>query len=73
MTHEKEEEYRNNKFCRFCGRSIESDKGRDHCYSTNKYRGPAHSKCIIIVIQHRSSSVPFVFQNLSNYDCHLFF
>ena len=50
-----------------------SDKVRDHFHLTGKYRGPAHSKCNIIVTQDKSSIIPFVFHNFSNYDCHLFF
>ena len=38
---------------------------------TGKYRGPAHSKCIINVTQNQSNFIPFVFHNFSNYDCHI--
>ena len=44
MTKKDEEDYRNNNNCRFCEKNIESDKVRDHCHLTGKYRGPAHSK-----------------------------
>ena len=45
MTEKDEEDYRNNNICRFCEKNIESDKGRDHCHLTGKYRRPAHNKC----------------------------
>ena len=72
-TREDEEDYRNNDICRFCEKFIESDKVRDHCHLTGKYRGPAHSKCNINVTQKQSNFIPFIFHNFSNYDCHMFF
>ena len=41
LTEENEEDYRNNNICRFCEKNIESDKVRDHCHLTGRYRGPA--------------------------------
>ena len=73
ITQEDEEDYRNNDICRFCEKFIESDKVRDHCHLTGKYRGPAHSKCNINVTQKQSNFIPFIFHNFSNYDCHMFF
>ena len=73
MTEENEENYRNNNICRFCEKIIESDKVRDHCHLTGKYRGPAHSICNINVTQDQSKFTPFIFHNFSNYDCHMFF
>ena len=73
MTKEDEEDYRNNDICRFCGKKVITDKVRDHCHLTGKYRGPAHSKCNIIVTQDQSNFVPIVFHNFINYDCHMFF
>ena len=73
MTDENEADYRNNNICRFCEEEILSDKVRDHCHLTGKYRGPAHSKCNINVTQNQSNFIPFIFHNFSNYDCHMFF
>ena len=73
MTQEDEKDYRNNNICRFCEKNIESEKVRDHCHLTGKYRGPAHNTCNINVKQKDSNFIPFAFHNFSNYDCHMFF
>ena len=73
MTNQDEEYYRNNNICRFCEKEIISDKVRDHCHLTDKFRGPAQSKCNINVTQDRSNFIPFIFHIFSNYDCHMFF
>ena len=73
MTEDDEEDYRNDNICRFCEKEILSDKVRDRCHLTGKYRGPAHSKCHINVTQKQSNFIPFIFHNFSNYDCHKFF
>ena len=73
MKQKDEEDYRNDNICRFCEKEILSDKVRDHCHLTGKYRGPAHSKCNINVTQKQSNFIPFIFHNYSNYDCHMFF
>ena len=73
MIDEDEEDYRNNNSCRFCEKNIESDKVRDHCHLTGKYRGPAHSECKINVTQQQSNFILFIFHNFSKYDCHMFF
>ena len=73
MKQKDEEDFGNINICRFCEKNIESDKVRDHCHLTGKYRGPAHSKCNINVTQKQNNFIPFIFHNFSNYDCHLFF
>ena len=57
----------------FCEKNFESDKVRDHCHLTSRYRGPAHSKGNINVTQQQSNFITFIFHNFSNYDCHVFF
>ena len=61
------------RFVVFAKKNIESDKVRDHCHLTGKYRGPAHSTCNINVTQDQNNFIPFIFHNFSNYDCHMFF
>ena len=73
MTEQDEEDYRNNNICRFCEKEILSDKVRDHCHLTGKYRGPAHSICNIIITQDQSNFIPFIFHNFSNYDSRMLF
>ena len=73
MTQEDEEKYKNNNICRFCEKNVESDKVRDHCHLTGKYRGPSHNVCTINVKQKDSNFIPFAFHNFSNYDCHMSF
>ena len=72
MTKENEEDFKNNKNCRFCDRNIESDRVRDHCHLTGKYGGPAHNVCNINVKQKDTNFIPFAFHNFSTYDCHMF-
>ena len=72
MTEKNEEVCRSNNICRFRGKIIESDKVRDHCHLTGKFRGPAHGKCNINVTQKQNNFIAIVFHFLSNYDCHMF-
>ena len=73
MTHEVKEDFESNNICRFCEKTIESDKVRDHCHLRGKYRGPAHNICNINVSQQQSYILPFIVHSFSNYDCHMFF
>ena len=73
MKQNNEEGYRNNNTCRFCEKEKLSDKVRDHCHITGKYRGPAHGKCNINVTQKQSNFIPFIFHNFINFDYHMFF
>ena len=68
VTEKDEEDFRNNNICRFCEKNIESDKVRNHCQLTGKYRNPADSKCNFNVTQDKSKFLPFVFHNFSTYD-----
>ena len=70
---EDEKDYRDNNICRFCEKNIKSDKVRDHCHLTGRYRAPTHSICNINVKQKDNNFIPFIFHNFSNYDCHMFF
>ena len=49
MFEEDEELYRNNKVCRFCKKTIESDTVRGYCHKGSLYRAPAYNKCILNV------------------------
>ena len=73
MTEEKEEDFENNNIRSFCEREILSDKIRDLCHLTRKYRGPAHSIGSINGTQDKSSIISYIFHNFSKNDWHLFF
>ena len=73
VTKENEEEYKNSIIATFCEKEIISDKIRDYCHLSGKYRGPAHNSCNISVKQRQINFIPFIFQNFSNYDCYMFF
>ncbi|XP_059217627.1 uncharacterized protein LOC131994766 [Stomoxys calcitrans] len=56
--------------CHVCEKLLGSDRVRDHCHITGKYRGPAHNKCNL---EHTVPTfIPIFFHNFSAYDCHLF-
>ena len=49
---------------------IRDPKVRDHCHYTGLYRGPTHS---LWNLRYKIPSyIPVVFQNISDYDAHLF-
>ena len=64
MTEEDEEGFENITVCRLCEK-FESDKVRDHCHLTRKYRAPAHNTCNINVTQKQNILIPFIFHNFS--------
>ena len=47
MTNEDEEIYGNSHICWICKQELNTDKVRDHCHVTGKFRGTAHHKCNI--------------------------
>ena len=74
LTEEEEESYKNQELYHICEKEFctnnnkEMRKVRDHCHYTGKYRGAAHSKCILnykIV-----KEIPVLFHNGSVYDYH---
>ena len=73
MTQEVNKDFESNNIRRFCGKKIESDRVRDHCYLTGKYRGAAHSKCDSVGKKSQRNFTSFILQNFSIYDSHLFF
>ena len=73
MTQKDKEDFGNKNICRFCEKETTSEKVRDHCHLTGKYKGPAHNVCNINVEQKDSKFIPFAFHKFSNYDCYMFF
>ena len=56
--------------CHICSKELLSDKVRDHCHFTGKYRGAAHSNCNFQC--KKRLVLPVIFHNLQGYDAHLF-
>ena len=56
--------------CWICKEDLGSDKVRDYCHFTGKYRGAAHNSCNLKY--RKPKFIPVVFHNLSGYDSHLF-
>src|SRR5271156_816226 len=56
--------------CHICDCELGSDKVRDHCHLSGKFRGAAHYECNINY--QVPKFFPVVFHNLSGYDSHLF-
>ena len=60
--------YLQSKILKNLSKNINYQKVRDHCHSTGKYRGEAHSICNLkLNLPHE---IPVVFHNGSNYDYH---
>ena len=55
--------------CHICGEALFTDRVRDHCHLTGKYRGAAHSDCNLNY--KFSNRIPVVLHNLRGYDSHL--
>ena len=47
MANEDEEIYENSHICWICKQELNTDKVRDHCHVTGRFRGAAHNKCHI--------------------------
>ena len=56
--------------CHICGDELGTDRVRDHCHLTGKFRGAAHNNCNLSYKVPKF--FPVVFHNLSGYDSHLF-
>ena len=48
LTKDEEDSYDKKNTCHICMKDLDSDKVKDHCYFTGKYRGAAHNTCNII-------------------------
>jgi len=58
--------------CHICGEALVSDRVRDQCYITGKYRDAAHDACNLkLRIYPDKTKVPVVLHNLRGYDGHL--
>ena len=71
MTNEDEEIYNNSHICWICKQELNTDKVKDHCHVTGKFRGAAHNKCNLKL--RRPRKLPIIFHNLQGYDGHIIF
>ena len=71
MTNEDEEIYNNSQICGICREELNTDKVRDHCHVTGKFRGATHNKCNLKIRIPRK--LPIIFHNLQGYDGHIIF
>ena len=71
MTNEDQEIYHNSHICWICKQELNTDKVRDHCHVTGKFKGAAHNKCNLKLRITRK--LPMIFHNLQGYDGHTIF
>ena len=71
MTNEDEEIYNNSQICWICKEELNTDKVRDHCHVTGKFRGAAHNKCNLKLRIPRKLAI--IFHSLQGYDGHIIF
>ena len=56
-------------YCHVCDEELGTDRVRDHCHLTEKYRGATHTNCNLNY--KFTKHIPVVFHNLKNYDAYL--
>ena len=71
MINKDEEIYNNSHICWTCKQELNTDKVRDHCHITGKFRGAAHNKCNMKLKIPRK--IPIIFENLQVHDRHIIF
>ena len=66
LTKDDEDSYDKKTTCHICMKDLDSDKVKDYCYFTGKYRGAAHNTCNLKykIPKH----IPVIFHNGSTYD-----
>ena len=70
LTQEERNIFKNEVYCHICGHELKTDKVREHCHFTGKYRGAAHNLCNLRC--KKPLILPVIFHNLQGYDSHLF-
>ena len=71
MTNEDEEIYNNSHICWICKQELNTDKVRDHCHITGKFRGHTHKQCNLKL--NIPKKLPIIFHSLEGYDGHVTF
>ena len=68
LTKDEEDSYDKKNACHICMKDLDSDKVKDYCYFTGKYRGAAHNTCNL---KYKiPKNIPVIFHNGSTYDYH---
>ena len=71
MTIQDEEISNNSRICWICNEVLNTDKVRDHCHITGKFRGAAHNQCNLKFKIRKK--LPIIFHKLEGYDGHIIF
>ena len=71
MTTQDEEIYNNWQIFWVCREDVNTDKGKDRCHITGKFRGAAHNQCNLKL--KIPKKIPVFFHNLERYDGHIIF
>ena len=71
MTTQEEEIYNNSQSCWICNEELNTDKVRDHCHITGKFRGAAQNRCNLKLTIPKK--LPIIFHNLEGYIWNLIF
>ena len=71
MANEDEKIYNNSHICSICKQELNTDKVKDHCHVTGKFRGATNNKCNLKLKIPRK--LPIIFHNLQGYDGHIIF
>jgi hypothetical protein len=69
MSTEDEQSFQAAARCHICMQELVSDRVRDHCHVTAKFRGAAHNACNLNLKQRER--IPVLFHNLRGYDAHI--
>jgi hypothetical protein len=69
MTSEDEAIFQSATHCHICEKPLGTDRVRDHCHRTGRFRNAAHNECNLNF--KLTKKIPVLFHNLKNYDGHL--
>jgi len=70
MTLDDQQIFCNSLNCSICQKVLGTDRIRDNCHFTGRFRGATHSKCNLD--NKVNKFILVFFHNFSKYDCHLF-
>ena len=70
LTPSEQDSFDKAEICHICKKELLTDKVRDHCHFTGKYREATHNSCNLKC--RKPMILPVIFHNLQGYDAHLF-